>query len=242
MRLLLASLLLCLASPAVAGQRATYADRDGKTLVILVADDGSARVDAGIEGQYGLWRDGQFYLIGREDNILRVTRIEDMAAALDQVMPPIFKALFGAAASDTKGSKVRIEAKGPRKIDGRDGLAFAVFGLDDSKPKESKLFVMSRDPALKPVGAAMEQFVVGTTILLAPLFGEMSAQMARDTRAIFSNGTPLDMEGSFRLVSVDTAKVAPADMALPGKPQSVDEIVKALKANAAQGSGEAAPQ
>lgn len=242
MRLLLASLLLCLAQPAFAGQRATYADRDGKTLVILVADDGSARVDAGVEGQYGLWREGQFYLVGREDGVLRVTRIEDMAAALDQVMPPIFKALFGAAASDTKGSKLRIESRGPRTVDGRGGLAFAVFGLDDSKPKQSKLFVMSQDPALKSVGAAMEQFVVGTTILLAPLFGEMSAQMARDTKAIFSNGTPLDMEGSFHLVSLATADVAPADVALPGKPQSVDEIVKALKANAAQRGGKAAPQ
>lgn len=242
MRLLLASLFFCLAQPAFAGQRATYADRDGKTLVILVADDGNARVDAGVEGQYGLWRDGQFYLIGREDGLLRVTRIEDMAAALDQVMPPIFKALFAAAASDTKGSKLRIESRGSRKVDGRDGIAFAVFGLDDSKPKESKLFVMSQDNALKPVGTALEQFVVGTTILLAPLFGEMSAQMARDTRMIFSNGTPLDMEGSFRLVSFDAADVAPADVALPGQPQSVDDIVKALKANAAQGSGEAAPQ
>ena len=47
MRLILFLLLSLTASPALAGQRAVYAEPDGKTLTVEVADNGFARVRTG---------------------------------------------------------------------------------------------------------------------------------------------------------------------------------------------------
>jgi hypothetical protein len=181
MRLILLLLLSLTASPALAGQRAVYAEPDGKTLTVEVADNGFARVRTGDPDQYGIWRDGQFYIVGREDGRVMVARIEDMAAAIDQVVPPIFKAMFEAVGTGPPAS-LRIEAKGKRRVAGHEGRVYAVYGIDKDKPKESADFVMSSEPALQPVGRAMEQFMIATIVPIGALIGTPPRRWSR-TRA-----------------------------------------------------------
>ena len=113
MRLILCLLLSLAASPALAGQRAVYAEPDGKTLTVEVADNGFARVTADAD-QYGIWRDRNFYIVGREDGRLTVARIEDVAAAIDQVVPPIFKAMFQAAGAGQRPHRAEGRPAGRR--------------------------------------------------------------------------------------------------------------------------------
>ena len=240
MRLILFLLLSLGASPALAGLRAVYTEPDGKTLTVEVADNGFARVRTGDPDQYGVWRDGQFYIVGREDGRVMVARIEDMAAAIDQVVPPIFKAMFEAAGSGPPAS-LRIEPKGKRRVAGHEGLVYAVYGIDKDKPKESADFVMSSEPALQPVGRAMEQFMIAMIVPIGALIGDAAAEMVADTRAVFAKGAPLDLGGRFVLVSFEPAEVTQEAVTLPAKPQTIAEIVAGLKGGMTEPQTEAAP-
>lgn len=238
---LLILLFLCFSQAAIAGQRAIYRDPDGKPLNIDVADNGDAVVRAEGQDQYGIWKGGNFYLVAKQEGKWNVARVEDLAAAFDQVMPPMFKALFGAAASGQPATKLRIEPKGKRTVAGIEGQVYAVYGLDDQKPGEPSEFVMSKDPRMQPTGKVMEQFLVAIIVPLAPMIGEVAARMANDMRAIFSYGAPLSADGKFQLLSLETRDVPPASVALPAEPQSVEQLVAALKASATQPAPEPAP-
>jgi len=235
MRLALVLLSLCVAQPALAGQRAVYQDPEGKPLTIDVADNGDALVHPSEPDQYGVWQGGHFYLVSKEKGEWRVARIEDVAAALDRMMPPIFKALFGAATKSHTPSKLKIEPKGSRRVAGFDGQVYVISGMNDGstedKPGE---FVMSRDPTLKPTGKVMQEFLVSIIVPLAPLLGQGAAEMVSDMRTIFTYGSPLDLNGKFKLVSVEKTSMTASAVTLPAKPQTVDEIVASLKASSTE--------
>jgi hypothetical protein len=230
MRLLLALLALCLAAPALAGQRAVYLSADGDNLIVEVADNGNAAIRPTKSKEYGIYRDGQFYLVGEEQGQWKVARLEDMAAAFDQVMPPIFGQLFGAMASAKQGSKLRIEQRGRRKVAGLDGIVYEVYGLDSDKPGAPNIFVLSKDPALAPVGKAMEQFLISSVVAMRPLLGELAVALASDMRTIFANGAPLDAEDKFKLESLVQVEIPDANFVLPAQPQTVAQIVAEMKA------------
>ena len=219
---------LALAHPAFAGQRAVYVDEEGKKLTVEVADDGNAVVRPEGEEQYGILHDGHFYLVGREKGELHVARMEDMAAAFDKVLPPIFKQLFDMASKDKPKSKLQIEPAGTRTIAGQKGQVYRVYGLDDEKPKEPTEIVMSREPAVQPAGQAMQQFVISSVLLLAPFAGRVAADMISDMRAIFAYGAPLDM-GRFKLTSLETLPVPPSVATLPAAPDTVEQIIASMK-------------
>jgi hypothetical protein len=235
MRWVLVLVSLCVAQPAVAGQRAVYQDPDGKPLTIEVADNGDALVKPSDPDQYGVWQAGHFYLVSKEKGEWRVARIEDVAAALDRVMPPIFKTLFGAAAKGQPPSQLKIEPRGARRVAGYDGQVYAVTGMDDGSTSEKPgEFVMSRDPALQPTGKVMQEFLVSIIVPLAPLLGQGAAEMVTDMRTIFTYGAPLDLNGKFKLVSIEKTDMAASAVTLPAKPQTVEQIVASLKAAPAE--------
>jgi hypothetical protein len=215
-------LLLALCSaPALAGQHAVYADPGGKKLIIDVADNGFARFVAEGEENYCLWRDGHLYLVNRDEGPLTVMRITDLVAAVDQVA-----AERGATAgrqAETAKAAMRLEPKGQRKVAGFDGQVFAMFGMKVA-PETGIEFVTTREPALQPLGRAMEQF------LLADMTLAHDAEMAAGTRAVFATGAPLDLGGQLVLVSVETIDVPASATALPAAPETMAEIIDTLKA------------
>jgi len=223
--------LLALAAPADAGMRATYSQPDGKQLVIDVADNGAARIGEAGQSEYGLLLADGFYIVSNENGAWRTARIADIAAAIDQVLPPIFKDIFTAASTAKPPAGFRIEPKGAETIAGRPGKVYAVYGMNDATPKQPETFVMSDDPALKPVGRAMEQFMNGAMVPAAALIGPAAADIVAETRAIFALGTPLDAGGRFKLASVETVDVPASAVALPAKPQTTAELVAMMQAS-----------
>src|SRR4030095_3139258 len=129
---------------------------------------------------------------------------ERLPAALDHVLPPIFKQIFDMAAKDKPKSKLRIEPAGTRTVAGHQGQVYRAYGLDDSKPTEATEMVLSREPELQPAGQAMTQFSISTVVLMAPLLGQAAAEMVTDMRTLFSYGAPLDI-GQFKLEWMQTA-------------------------------------
>lgn len=234
MRIPILLALLAAAQPAWAGQKATYVDDEGKTILVQVTDSGDARIAPSTPDQYGLLRDGQFYLVSKEEGKWKVARIEDVAAALDQVLPPIFKTLFGAAAK-AKPTTMRMEAKGSRTVAGFTGKVYVIHTSDEKKGDPPAEVVLSEDPSLQPVGRAIGGFLTSTMLLMAPFLGDAAADMIKDTQTVLSRGAPLDIRGKFRLTSVTAADVPASTVDLPAKPQSVSEIVAALKVSSVPG-------
>jgi hypothetical protein len=225
--------LLALAGPAEAGLRATYSQPDGKQLVVEVADNGAARIGEPGRDEYGLLLPDGFYIVSNEGGEWRTARITDVAAAIDQVLPPIFKDIFAAGSTRKPPADFRIEAKGAETIAGRPGKVYAVYGMSDARPTEAETFVMSDDPALKAVGQAMEQFMNGAMVPAAALIGPAAADIVAETRAIFALGTPLDAGGRFKLANVEAADVPASAVALPVKPQTTAELVAMMRASMA---------
>jgi len=219
--------LVFAAAPADAGIKAIYDKPDKSPLTIEIADNGDARIGPDDQSMYVLLLHDTAYVVAMQDGKLMVARLADVAAAFDRVMPPIFGKLFGAAAEATKGDAAKVEKIGPRTVNGRVGIAYRLKGSD---PKETPPeMVLSPDPALAPVGRAMGRFTEATMLLLAPLFGKETANMVGEMRSVLALGTPLQGADGMTLRSVETVDVAAARIALPGKPQTVDEIVKSMK-------------
>jgi hypothetical protein len=217
-----------LSAPVCAGTLATYAgETPDKVMTIEVADNGDARISDGTDGDYGLMLGGHFYIVGSSGGALRVARIEDVAAAIDQVIPPVFRGLLSGART-APARNFRAVRQGTRTVAGQTGTVYLVYGLNDQKPDEAQEIVLSSDPALRPIGAAMEQFMNAAIVPAAPLIGEGAADIIASTRAIFALGTPLDV-GRFRLTSLTDADVPPARLALPAKASTVDELVNEMR-------------
>jgi hypothetical protein len=225
------AILLLVAAPASAGQRAIYTQPDGQQLLIDVAGNGDARIGEAGKSEYGLLlRDG-FYIVSNEGGPWRTARISDIAAAIDQVVRPIFGDIFSAGSTRRPPTPFRIEPNGAQAVGGRQGKVYRIFGMDDGKPDQSETFVISEDPALKPIGRAMEQFMHAAMVPAAVFVGPAAADIVAETRAIFALGTPLDAGGRFKLEAVETVDVPASAMKLPAKPDTVAQLVAAMKAS-----------
>jgi len=221
---------------ADAGLRAVYRDAGkAKQLQIEVQDNGDARIAEAGSDDYGLLIGGEFYVIDVEDGKATVARLRDIAAAIDKVLPPIFKGLFDKAAAATPPGHLTVEPAGAGSAGGREGRVYHVKGLDDSEPGKTTDFLISADPELKPIGAALEQFMNAALVPAAPLIGKAAAEMIVQTRTIFALGTPIDVGGRFRLDSVAKAELPADRFKLPAPAQTVDQLVAAMKASAAKG-------
>ena len=231
LRPLLALLLLAVPVAARAGQRATYTQADGKLLAIDVGDDGVARVGEPGSDEYGLLRADGFYIVSQASGAWQVARIADVAAAIDQVVPPIFKDILTAPDAHKPPAAFRIErGTGRRNVGGRSGQVYTVYGMNVANPAEAETFVISDDPTLRPIGHAMEQFMDAALVPAAAPIMTAAADLIAETHAIFALGTPLDAGGRFRLQSIDAVDVPGSAMLLPAKPQTVGELVAAMKA------------
>lgn len=232
MRRTLALLLTLLAaSPAAAGLRATYATPgEAAPLVVEVADNGDARIgEAGAE-EYGLLIGGTFYMVSGKPGEWTVARITDIARAVDAVIGPVFGDSLTHAGAAAPKAAIRSVATAKRVVGGREGIVYAVAGLDHEKPDTTIELVASGDPALKPVGRALEGFMNASMIPGAPLLGSAAAELIEETRAIFALGTPLSSAGRFTLTKVETVAVPVERVALPDQPSTYETLVTKMRA------------
>jgi hypothetical protein len=217
-----------MATPALAGSRAVYEGMPGPPVVIEVGDNGDARVGAEGKDDYGLMIGGEFYLVAKDGTQWKVARVADQAAAFDKVMPPVFRSLFSAAAK-ARPSKLNMVRKGTRTVAGVTGDVYAVTGLDAEKPTEVTELVITTDPRLMPVGRALGGFTDAMMVMMTPLIGEMAASEVAENHELMALGTPLDTKAGLHLTAFSDARVDPARLTLPAKPQTVDQIVAGIK-------------
>lgn len=227
--------ILAFAGQAEAGLRAVYFDaaKSGQ-LVIEVADNGDARIGEADSSDYGLLLGGHFYIVGGQQGAPMVARIEDVGAAVDRVVPPIFHDLLKSPAAAALPAHLRAEPGAEQNVGGYAGRLYHVRGLDGADPEKAADYVISSDPALAPVGRVLEQFMNAALVPAAVMMGPAIPELIGETREIFALGTPIDVGGRFRLDHVDRVDIAPGRLALPAEPATVDALVAAMKADIAE--------
>ncbi|MFQ3594508.1 MAG: hypothetical protein SNJ63_00140 [Sphingomonadaceae bacterium] len=224
----LVALVLALPALAADGFQAIYAGQDGQPDIhIEVAANGDFRVGPVSGEQYGIGIGEDFFMVAREGRgRTRVFRVQEMAAAMEQVMPPQFKALFAEAAKDmTPGELPKMTRTGSRTIAGFEG---EVWRISFGSPPEAREVVLSKDPRLRPIGLAMGKFIESNMLMMAPLVGEAAGGMMKEARQLFALGTPIGGDGGFLLKSAGPAQVPPERLALPARPMTRDELLKNL--------------
>ena len=238
---IIATALLSVAGVAQAGLRAVYVDvRQAKQLQIDVHDNGDARISEAGNEDYGLLIGGDFYIVDVESGKPTVARLKDVANAIDQVLPPIFKGLLDKPGNAMPKGDLKIEAGEEGDAGGRKGRMYHVYGLDSTQPDKATDYLISGDADLKPVGIALEQFMNAALVPAAPLIGEGATQLITETRAIFALGTPIDVAGRFRLNMAGKAAFPAAYFRLPAPPQSLAQLVAAMKQSMEKGEEAAA--
>ncbi|MBN8840716.1 MAG: hypothetical protein J0I25_11015 [Sphingomonadales bacterium] len=230
-RLLVLACALLAASPAAGGTRATYnGTSEPRELVVEIADNGgAARVSVPGRDDYGLMLGDQFYLVKPQDGKPQVARVADVAAALDRVMPPIFKNLFGAVGGAIKDTPLYAVRGGSKTVAGIAGEVWLVKGLDDEKPDAAAEVVVSHDPALAPVGRALAAFLESSMVMMRPLIGSGAAMMVRQNRQLFALGTPIASADRFTLTKVESVAEPASRFVLPARTATVDELVAEMK-------------
>jgi hypothetical protein len=233
-RLALALLLaLALTGSAQAGLRAVYFDASkSRQLIIEVADNGDARIGEADSSDYGLLIDGKFLVVGDQQGKPMVARIEDIGAAIDRVVPPIFHDMLRDPSSAGLPKRLQVSAAGEQTVGGRKGRVYHISGFAGDDPAKAMDYVISTDPALAPVGHALEQFMNAALVPAAVLMGSAIPELLGETREIFALGTPIDISGRFRLDHVEAVDIPAARFALSAAPTPVDALVEGIKAEA----------
>lgn len=210
-----------LAAPAHAGTRATYVRPDGGRTVIEVADNGDARIGPSDGPEYGLLVGNRFYLVEAGQDGPAVTRMDDIAAAMGLMLPRGFNELLKPTRPGSV-TKTELEADGTATIEGRTGRRFRMKHSD-----APDRLVVSDDPSLRPVGAAMEGIAGASLLSMGAFFGrEAAGDMLSHIRDMFSRGTPLLTFDGWTLTTVETAAIGQDRVKLPGKPLSPEAVAE----------------
>jgi hypothetical protein len=224
-------LALFLATPALAGLRATYTAPDSpRPLIVEVADNGDARIGEEGAGDYGLLIGGTFHVVGRgPEGRVTVARLADVGAAIDRVTP-VFGDTLAFARPPRPRASLTAEAMGRKLVGGRSGTLYAIRGIDQTNREAAAEYVLSGDADLAPVGRALEMFMHASLLPGAAMLGSAAPELIEETRFIFALGTPIDAGGRFRLARVEEAEARPERFALPATPMTVDTLERAMRA------------
>ena len=217
---LFAAALATVPLPAAADVTARY-DLGKKQLSVEVDDSGDYRISyAGMVSV--IHHAGKDYVV-----------VEMGAQPVTMERAAVLAAAAKMLAADTKRPKAPdapfVLSRGAEaRVAGRAGTTWL---LKPDKPDEKPLeMVMSADPALAPIGAAIRDTMVPLGSMFGTSMGAPSSFVPQWT-ALFAKGTPLQLgveRPQITLVSVDTADIAESRFALPGEVVSPDALVSML--------------
>jgi len=214
------------ASPARADMIAVYASPGGKgeAMRVEIADGGRYRIAYGDEGLFLLIRrEGHTYFVlgGGDDRI--IADVDDLRTATRESMTkngaPMCEAFRKLPA------EMKLVQRGTSVVAGRSGDAWFRLNSDGTTPAKPDL-VISHDPALAPLGAAIAEEYRASSGMMpdCPAFNDAMAPVL----AALATGTPIAMPG-LELDSVQTAAIDPHRFELPGPPRTAEELRKAGK-------------
>lgn len=209
-RALLSLLLLAIALPAQAGIVATYrAERNGLELTFEVGDNGDFRTGMKGQSRYLLGIGDVTYIVAGD----RATRVSDYG---------IWMRERGPAAPEQEPVPFGIIQDGTVTVRGRTGRAyFPDFG--DGPMRQRLVWVISDDPALRPLGAAFTRHWYAGLEMGESLI-PYSAEAMKPLVAPMMTGTPLIAFIQLELVSLEFRAIAPDRLKLPATIETLEQL------------------
>lgn len=205
-----------IASPALADITAHYRKADGGPDVVVQANDrGDSR--ATVTSASYLVRDGEVYILLNDAEGSFVARSEDFLALLNELES------VAAQATTPANDQPTITEVGEATIAGRAGRVFRIRGA--SVAADNIEIVISMDPDLAPIGAAMSR-------AFAPFFsmrGQRHPRVGEAVREIMSRGAVLRLGSMFELESISTEPLPGSLFELPSPPLSREALVARLQ-------------
>lgn len=215
-----------LAAPADADVTATYkpavAGLDMR-MRVEIASNGDLRADMNFPSLFLIRRGGRTYFIQSLPSGPLVADFDDLVAVMQEEMKRMDPQVCETIRSAPPPAK--LVDQGPVTIAGRSGEA---YGSEGRPPGSRPVLVLSRDPALAPLGAAIAAQFRASAALLGdcgpgvPMFGQM--------QDLLDAGTPLQFAG-MELEKVETGPVDPARFALPAPPATRDQVRERMRLN-----------
>lgn len=221
-RILALAAALFAASPALADVSGRYRGPDGAVMLVEATDDGNGRMGPDGGNSYGLFTAEGAFVVWEEGGVVRVARYADLKAAMDAQLAEMLgeEAVAALAPQPPEAGPPLLEAAGEAIVGGRTGAAWREAGA------EAASLVLSRDPALRPLGAVLARAVIETPTFETMLLGRPS-RLAAELAALLESGAPLRFADA-ELTAVAHDAIPAARFALPAAPLSVKEIQAAF--------------
>jgi hypothetical protein len=227
---LMALLFAASSNPALADMTATYAaPGNAFAMTVEIATSGDIRVSTSNPNSYFVWHDGHSYMVQATFNGPAVMRMEDVGAVMVEQMK---KLTSGMGMPKDKDFPIMGLTKGPEvEIRGRRGTAYYMGSETKHQPAERPAVVISSDPTLAPLGAAMSlEFEMSNTIMGKVLGGHSPfAEMT----TVLKSGAPLQFAGA-ELDTVKNDPIAESRFSLPATPLSIDKVRENMGATSPQ--------
>lgn len=225
-RTLLAALTMLAVTPAWADTTALYKAPQGGQMNIEVASNGNMRATMGAGGTYMLTVQGEDYMVFYTDKGAVVARMSDVGAVMldhiRQKMPQMLE-----APENDDGAPWKYFQGGQMTVGGRAGTVWYLQFGGDSLSNVPKM-VMSADPALAELGAAILRQTEAGLKLMGPIFGGRNPQAA--VLDVLKTGAPLLIHG-MELTTVSHAPIAADRFALPAVPETREQVRARFEAN-----------
>jgi hypothetical protein len=214
---------LVAAGPAAAQTdlTATYRATGGMEMVmrVEVAANGDLRGDMSGPGLYMIKKAGRTYFVMPGPQGPLVEDFEDLAAVMQEEIAKTQPHLCDEISKID--NPMQLKPAGTVTIAGYRGEAYSMSTRPDSRPD----LVISRDPALAPLRAAMAaQFRLSGTAMGAC---SPNVRMFRQMQDLLESGAPLAL-GPMRLEKVETGPIDPARFVLPAPPATREQIRESM--------------
>jgi hypothetical protein len=205
------------ATPAQADLTATYvAVNPGMNfkMTVEIAANGDLRADMSNPGLYLIRRQGHTYFIVADPAGTVVEDTADIGAVMQEQLAKLDPHFCDQLAQGPGG---KLASRGAMTVSGRTGEAYAM----ESRPPARPDVVISHDPALAPLGAAMAEQFRDSAALMGPCWTKIP--MIGQMQALLDSGAPLQF-GPMQLETVETGPIDPARFVLPAAPATRDQV------------------
>lgn len=239
MRLLI---LCCAFLPllAQAGTRAVYEQLSRPERVVFeIADNGDFRAGEPGDRQYRLVLGGEAYQVAELNGHLLTARLSDIEEALRVSANGMGRSLMRSLTALAASTPQRIVHAGYTEINGWRGEVYRIDGAEWEfdrhgawrDPDGPPYYVVSRDPALRPVGQALTTFTAGELAFGRHLLADNAARVLLDTLyRLDAYGTLIDSsENGLRLAQASSEPIDRARLALPSPPLSREALLALIQ-------------
>ena len=227
-RCVLASILAAFGSPAFADMTANYVGPNkALTMKVEIATNGDIRGTTSNPNSYFITRAGHGYMVQASFKGPAVMRMEDISIVMAEQMKRLMPDMPHGAADQapsldlTKGGLVSVR--------GRKGTAYYMGKTIKHSAAEQPFIVISVDPALTPLGIAMQHQFAMSVEAMGQIFGKSNP--FAEMQSVLKEGAPLVFTG-MELDSVNNDPIPASEFDLPAAPLSLAEVRKNLGAPA----------